>query len=192
MNCGPVAGGEALTWSAVDGALARGFRGLPGGNSLARLLAERRGARNQTSLPRLTVGLILDWAERQHARTGFWPRQTSGLVYGSGGETWLAVDRLLRRGGRGLPGRSSLPQLVAEARGVRNLSALPPLTRARILAWARAHKRRTGRWPSAASGPVAGAPGETWNAVNEALALGNRGLPGCSSLAKLLGKKCGR
>jgi hypothetical protein len=36
---------------------------------------------------------------------------------------------------------------------------------------------------------VVGAPGETWNAVNTALALGNRGLKGGSSLAKLLGKK---
>jgi hypothetical protein len=38
---------------------------------------------------------------------------------------------------------------------------LPPLTDELILAWAGAHKARTGRWPTAASGPVAGAPGET-------------------------------
>lgn len=105
---------------------------------------------------------------------------------GSRGETWLAVDRRLRRGGRGLPGGSSLPRLLAEARGVRNTSAVPPLRVTQILAWAREHKRRTGRWPSAASGPVVVAPGETWNAVNAALAFGKRGLPGGSSLAKLL------
>jgi hypothetical protein len=36
-----------------------------------------------------------------------------------------------------------------------------PLTVKQILAWAKAHRRRTGRWPSAASGPVAEVPGQT-------------------------------
>jgi hypothetical protein len=47
---------------------------------------------------------------------------------------------------------------------------------------------RTGRWPSAGSGPIAEAPGEKWNADNMALVKGNRGLPGGSSLARLLGE----
>jgi hypothetical protein len=62
----------------------------------------------------------------------------------------------------------------------------PTLTVVQILAWADAHKARVGRWPSAASGPVVGAAGETWAAVNTALAEGLRGLPGCDSLARLL------
>ena len=36
------------------------------------------------------------------------------------------------------------------------------------------------------SGPVAEAPEETWRAVNMALAQGHRGLPGGSSLSRLL------
>jgi hypothetical protein len=62
----------------------------------------------------------------------------------------------------------------------------PPLSAAQILAWADAHRRRTGRWPSAASGPVREAPGLTWLAVNGALSKGLRGLPRGDSLARLL------
>jgi hypothetical protein len=184
---GPVDGEGTLTWKTVDFYLSQGGRGRPGGSSLARLLAERRGARNKTSLPKLTIDRILEWADRHHARTGEWPRQSSGPVEGVGGESWREVDQLLRRGGRGLPGGSSLPRLLAEARGVRNKSALPRLTVAQIRRWARAHRRRTGRWPSMVSGPIPEAPAETWNAVNMALHQGARGLPGGSSLVRLLG-----
>jgi hypothetical protein len=188
VNSGPVAGQDGLTWNAVNTDLKLGCRCLPGGSSLARLLAEQRGVRNRAGLPRLTVERILEWADLHHDRTGAWPVQGSGPVEGSGGETWLAVDRLLRRGGRGLPGGSSVPRLLAAARGVRNTSSLPELTEGQIVGWARAHQRRTGRWPSAGSGPIADAPGEKWNAINLALVKGNRGLPGGSSLAKLLGE----
>ena len=63
-----------------------------------------------------------------------------------------------------------------------------PLMEEQILAWADAHHGRTGRWPNTRSGSVAGAPGQTWNAVNTALYAGYRGLPGGDSLAKLLGR----
>src|SRR5262249_11213600 len=45
---------------------------------------------------------------------------------------------------------------------------------------------RTGSWPKVKSGPVNGVPGETWAGIDQALRTGNRGLPGRSSLAKLL------
>jgi hypothetical protein len=64
----------------------------------------------------------------------------------------------------------------------------PPLTVGQILAWADAHKARVGRWPTAASGPVAGAPGEVWAHINNALARGNRGLPRGGSLVRLLAR----
>jgi hypothetical protein len=63
-----------------------------------------------------------------------------------------------------------------------------PLTVKQILAWAKAHHRRTGRCPSAASGPVAEAPGQTWRGIDQALAGGFRGLPGGSSLSRVLHK----
>jgi hypothetical protein len=62
----------------------------------------------------------------------------------------------------------------------------PALTVGQILAWADAHRRRTGRWPTAASGPVTDAPGETWRALNNALYFGRRGLRGGDSLPRLL------
>jgi hypothetical protein len=61
-----------------------------------------------------------------------------------------------------------------------------PLTVAEILRWADAHKQHTGSWPTKASGPVWGAPGVTWQAVQSALRRGCRGLPGGDTLAGLL------
>lgn len=66
-----------------------------------------------------------------------------------------------------------------------------PLTVSQILAWADAHYRRTGRWPTNTSGQVIGAPGETWDAIRGALGRGNRGLPGGSSVAKVLSEHRG-
>jgi hypothetical protein len=64
----------------------------------------------------------------------------------------------------------------------------PPLTVAQILAWADAHHARTGQWPRQYSGPVAGADGENWAAINNELWQGLRGLPGGDSLERLLGR----
>ena len=65
------------------------------------------------------------------------------------------------------------------------------LTVAQILAWADAHFARTGEWPSANTGLVAGAPGQSWAAIDEALRRGGRGLPGGDTLARLLDRHHG-
>jgi hypothetical protein len=62
----------------------------------------------------------------------------------------------------------------------------PPPTVEQILAWADAHRGRTGKWPNANSGPVADAPGEDWGDIDIALYAGHRRLPGGSSLFQLL------
>ena len=62
----------------------------------------------------------------------------------------------------------------------------PPLTVEQILAWADAYRARTGRWPTATSGPVPEAPGEIWAGIDRELRGGGRGLPGGYSLARLL------
>ncbi len=62
----------------------------------------------------------------------------------------------------------------------------PPLTIPGILAWADAHHARTGQWPRFRDGPIPEEPGETWATVNVALQQGTRGLPGGSSLVRLL------
>ncbi len=185
-DAGPVADAAGGTWSGVDTALKLGRRGLPGGSSLARLLADRRGVRHHLEPPRLTTREVLAWADAHFGRTGSWPTARSGAVAGVPGETWCAVDTALYAGLRGLPGGDSLARLLARRRGRRNPAALPPLERSRILAWAAAHHARTGRWPGKRSGPVADTPGETWNGVERALRDGRRGLPGGSSLTRLL------
>jgi hypothetical protein len=62
----------------------------------------------------------------------------------------------------------------------------PPLSVEQILAWADAFHARTGEWPPSVAAPIPEAPGETWSAVNAALRVGVRGLPGGSSLPRLL------
>jgi hypothetical protein len=183
---GPVAAAPGETWQGINHALGKESRGLPGGDSLARLLARRCGKPHHLHRPPLSVGQVLAWADAHRRRTGAWPKATSGPVRGARGETWAGINQALNTGSRSLPGGSSLPALLARHRGKRNKSALPPLTVALILAWADAHRARTGGWPGVLSGPIPEAPGETWKAVNMALYRGFRGLPGGDSLAQVL------
>src|SRR5271165_7485144 len=77
---------------------------------------------------RLTAKQIVAWADAYRRRTGEWPTQDSGPVFGQLGQTWKAIDGALRRGRRGLLGGDSLPRLLARERGARHVRALPPLT----------------------------------------------------------------
>src|SRR5262249_48993125 len=95
-------------------------------------------------------------------------------------------------GTRGLPGGDSLAELLRRRRGRRNRKRPPRLAEARVVRWAWAHYRRHGRWPTAEAGRVGGAPGGAGEAVRLALGAGMRGLPGGSSLAKLVGRLKGR
>jgi hypothetical protein len=179
------------TWWNIEANLRRGGRGLPYRTTLARLLADHRGARNHMGLPALTVPQILAWAEAHYEATGEWPHAKSGPIAGTREETWLRVETALRDGLRGLPGGSSLAQLLAQHFGARNIQALPPLTQRQILAWADAHHQRSGKWPTKNSGPIEGAPGETWSGVHTALYDGLRGFRGGSSLARFLARRRG-
>jgi hypothetical protein len=136
----------------------------------------------------LTVERILAWCDDHHERTGTWPGSDSGPVAAAPGETWSKVCHALAKGRRGLPRGLTLARLLARHRGVPHPGERPPLTVELILAWADEHRARTGRWPAADSGPIRGTPGEKWSAINWDLAQGLRGLPGGSSLARLLAK----
>ena len=124
--------------------------------------------------PPLSLTQLLTWADRHRRLAGRWPTAASGPVGAAPGETWQALNRALVRGSRGLAGGSSLAAVLAEHRGRRNKAATPPLREEQILLWADRHYRRTGRWPTAAAGPVAEAPGENWKALASALYAGNR------------------
>src|SRR5262249_20328323 len=137
----------------------------------------------------LTVAQVLAWADAHHARAGWCPPQASGPGAEAPGETGTRLDTARGDGAGGLRGGDALARLLARAAGARNRASAPVLTAREILAWADAHRRRTGRWPSAGSGPVLDAPGETWGNINRALAGGHRGLPGGDSLARLLDRR---
>lgn len=186
QKSGPVREAPGEKWQNIDTTLRIGRRGFSGGTSLAQLLAENRDVRNQADVPRLSVDQILAWADTHKERTGKWPKRTSGPINDVSGETWGRVNIALVTGHRGLPGGSSLSDLLGRERGVRNHKALPPLTEEQILKWADAHKRRTGDWPKQKSGPILDAPGETWTGIDQALLNGRRGLSGRSSLARLV------
>jgi hypothetical protein len=183
---GPVAGTARETWHKVDRALRLGLRGLVGGSSLARLLARERGVRNLSRVPPLTEAIILSWADEHHQRTGKWPNSLSGAVKAAPGENWKNINQMMHSGGRGWPRGGSLAKLLAERRNAPYRLGRPPLTVEQILTWADAHFERKGRWPGRLSGRVVGAPSGTWVAIDAALKLGFRGLPGGSSLAHLL------
>ena len=185
-DSGSVAGTNGETWSGINAALDRGLRGWPGGSSLARLLECSLGVRNSANLPPLSEAKILAWADLHFRKTGDWPNRSSGLVYGSRGETWKVIDKALERGFRSLAGGSSLAKLLACHRGVRKHAHGRRLSVATLLEWAKSHYRRTGEFPKSRSGPVYGKPGETWGSLQIALLKGYRGLPKGTTLSKLL------
>jgi hypothetical protein len=193
VTSGPIADAPNESWRMMEHALRAGHRGLEGGSSLARLLAEHRGKRNQKALPPVRVSQILRWADAHRRRTGRWPNTaTRGPIPGAPISTWAAVDAALRQGIRGLPGGTRLARLLAQRRGVPNRWPRPPLSVAKILRWADAYHRRTGRWPGVLTpGPVPGAADDTWPRLDKALRKGGRGLPGGSSLARLLAERRG-
>jgi hypothetical protein len=135
--------------------------------------------------PLLSVEQILAWADAHKKRLGYWPHCGSGPIHDAPGETWTAINSALTYGNRGLPGGCTLTRLLKEQRGKIG-GRKPVLTPELILSWAEKHRRRTGRWPTAASGAVQEAPGENWRALDSSLRAGNRGLKGGDSLARLL------
>jgi len=183
---GPVADAPGEIWWNLNEALLHGYRGLSGGDTLPRLLARHRGRRNMRGQPALSEEQILAWADAHRRRTGRWPSAVSEPVSEAPELTWRAVNMALLMGHRGLPGGQSLARVLARKRGKLSHVTKPSLTVRQVLAWARAYRVRNGRWPTASSGEIAEAPGTTWMAVNAALDRGNRGLPGCSSLSRLL------
>lgn len=190
QKTGPVREAPGETWDRIDDVLYRGYRGLPGGSSLIRLLSKYRGVRNRRDLRRFTVKQILGWADAYYKDQGRWPSEGLGTVPGRSGDTWSAVSGALRTGRGGLPGGSSLPRLLSKHRNKCKGTCAPALTVKKILAWADAHYQRTGEWPNARSGPVHGVPGEAWRTLDWNLTHGKRGLCSGSTLVKLLAEHC--
>jgi hypothetical protein len=60
------------------------------------------------------------------------------------------------------------------------------LSEAQMLLWARTYHAEKGSWPSAESPPVGLPEGESWRNLDKSLRFARRGLPGGSSLSRLL------
>jgi hypothetical protein len=106
---GPISGIPGETWSTINRALVRGLRGLPGGSSLARLMAANLPAYTRV----LTVETIVAWGEVHYARHGRWPTRDAGAVIGAPGEKWSNLEQALYAGSHGLPAGLSLAKLFA-------------------------------------------------------------------------------
>jgi hypothetical protein len=156
-----------------------------GSATVARSTARRRR-------PPLTLEQILAWADAHRKRAGDWPTSRSGPIAGVPDVTWWSVAEALIHGYRGLPGGDSLARLLARCRGRHNPRGQPPLSVTQILAWADDYHQCHGHWPSAAAGVIPEAGELTWRAVNLALRQGHRGLPGGSSLSRLLSQHRGK
>jgi hypothetical protein len=158
--------------------------GVPAGTSLADFLLKERGKFHHMNQPQLSTELILRWADAHFQLHGRWPSQNSGPVPDTQ-DNWGRIDAALRAGRRGLPGGSSLARLLEKERGRVNNLNRPRLSEEAILGWADAWFESHGKWPASSSGPIPDAEA-TWRDVDNGLSMGLRGLPGGSSLARLL------
>ena len=77
--------------------------------------------RHRDLLPPRTVPDLLRWADAHRRRTGRWPNQVAGPIPEAPGETWGGVHNALRDGRRGLPGGSSLDQVLRTPRATRGV-----------------------------------------------------------------------
>lgn len=180
------------TWGALNFALVRGSRGLPGGCSLPELLRKRTEKRGRTYKRALTYDQVAEWAITHLEKTGGWPSANSGRIKGAK-ETWSSIDAAFVTQARGLTEYGSLSKFLNAAFGPRiRKNSKPQLRQTQIAAWARNHRRGTGQWPSSLSGRIPESDGDTWMQVDTALRLGQRGLPGGISLSRLLEKTYGR
>lgn len=173
------------TWGAINASLRQGYRGLPGGSSLPKFLEKHFGVPNG---PDITEEWICERVTIHRERTGKWPTKKSGHLLDAPEENWSALDAALSKGFRGLPGGSSLSKFLKEQFGASHRSNV---TEESICERAKNHRKQTGKWPTTESGRILDAPDETWNSIQVALRQGHRGLPGGSSLSKLLNKYFG-
>ena len=117
MRSGRVADNVDETWLDINRALEHGYRGLPGGSSISRLLFAAPGRKPGQQKRPLSIGQVLAWADEHRKRTGRWPSSCSGRVAPGVDETWGRIESAMYYGHRGLPKGGSLARLLAQRRG---------------------------------------------------------------------------
>lgn len=186
------------TWKAIDTALRNGTRGLPSNapKSLAKFL-DREYSEQRKVNKLLTIELIRKHVEFHRAtNNGAFPTSQSGLIKSPEappGDTWGAIDSALRLALRGIPADS--PKSLAafldqefpdEIRGKAFSKPRSSRARSKLLSQStlRAyidHYRvnNQGKFPKKNSGLVlhpSASPGDTWEAIDNALKRSLRGL----------------
>jgi hypothetical protein len=123
---GPIPESPGDTWKTVAGAMYKGSRGMPRGQSLMQLLSLHHGSVSLMVKPKLTEEKILLWARAHARRTGEWPTLHSGKVDDAEFENWSNINDAMRRSQRGLTcgitlgrflSRHRLPKRKTEWRG---------------------------------------------------------------------------
>ena len=147
--------------------------------------AEALNRPGQTDTPDLTADQVLTWADAFFTSHGDWPRWDSGPVPESHGETWFRISAAMVLGQRGFRRGESLGEFFARHGRVRCVASERELSVGLIMTWARAWRKRTGRWPSVRSGQIPGQDGLTWRTVNEVLRSGRAGRPAGTNLSLL-------
>ena len=100
---------EGERWGSIDTALHEGYRGLPGGQALGRLIREHGGPDVYRTRPKLTVEQILAWADDHREATGDWPVEDSGPVRSAPGRTGVRSAAPSPRGVEACPGDRRWP-----------------------------------------------------------------------------------
>tara|TARA_R110002072_G_scaffold63628_3_gene158080 strand:- start:743 stop:2167 length:1425 start_codon:yes stop_codon:yes gene_type:complete len=146
----------------------------------------------------ITVGMIIEGVKRHFDETkklygvGQWPSCKDYSSISDGplrGESFGTIDKHLRDGGRGLPGESSLSQLMEEHGLGSHITIQDILDAAKLHFFQTKEKTGVGKWPSSSdrtritSGPL---EGKTWKGIDTAFHRGYFNLPSDTTLSCFL------
>ena len=101
-------------WGAIRSNLVAGGRGLPSGLSIEKVLTNELGIVGVRSGKNLTEELVIRLAKAHFELTEVYPHEKSTWIL-DGSDSWAAISAALREGLRGLPGGTSLAQLLDKA-----------------------------------------------------------------------------
>jgi len=184
---------QGVTWGTVRNALNRDRRERGDGLTLASIINRHRGVSDSGRMPKIDRRTLLRWADAYHEATGKWPSGNTRR-WKSIPVSWAAVDEAVRSGRvKGVKAGMRLHGFLTTQRDVpRRRVTAKKLTVGQVLAWARQHHDRTGRWPTTLDGQITGGPkGLSWQKLNFGLRAGRYGLPTREYLGSLLVRHLG-
>ena len=177
---GVISSENNLTWNTINNQLLKTEVG-----SLANLLFLERDVHHHLKRNKLTIYQIIEWAKDHFKKTNEWPTYKSGAVLADYSEKWGAINSALQGGHRGLETNETLEALLWREKGVVGTLAGKKLSNKKILDLTKQHFEKTGLYPTSNSDWILEGK-DSWSTISVALNRGFRGLPGGSSLAKLL------